>query len=394
MHTKTLLMSSLAALAHGQELMNVLSNDSMLSNLTTYLSLFPAFMSQLKDMNNITLLAPSNEAFAQALNSSGSNAFAANDTEAISALLSYHILNGTYSNFSSMPEFIPTALMEGMYANVTGGQVVEVIGGGNSTNATAFSGLLSNSTIMANSTMNFTGGVLHVVDRFLQLPSNITDTAVQLGLRSAVGALQVAGLADAVDMLKDVTCFVPYNEAFQAVGGTLATASPDELMRILEYHVVNGTVAYSTDIMNGTNLTSYNDLQLTISIYKDSKGNDEIFVNSAKVITPNVLVANGVIHVIDGVLNPGNMTAKADATASSQAPAFSDASSASGTPFTSGVAEATTTVDTSSVESAMASATSAAGSGSSTSSGLAAPLMTGAIGPAALFGGAAVLLNL
>jgi uncharacterized surface protein with fasciclin (FAS1) repeats len=392
MHLKSLVVVALAGMSRAQDLVNVLSNDSMLSNLTTYLSLFPSFLNELKDLSNITVLAPSNEAFAQALNSSAGSAFAANDTEAITALLSYHILNGTYSNFSSMPEFIPTALKPGMFANVTNGQVVEVIGGrDSSSNATIITGLLSNSTIMANSTANFTNGVVHVIDRFLSIPSNITDTAVQLGLRSAVGALQVAGLADAVDMLSNVTCFIPENKAFQVIGGTLATESPDELMRILEYHVVNGTVAYSSDLMNGTNLTSYNGLGLTISIFNSSNGSPEIFVNSAKVITPNVLVANGVVHIIDNVLNPGNRTAKADASASTQAPAFSDASSASGTPFTSGVASATTSVDTSAVESAVASATSAGAS--SSSSGLAAPLMTGAVGPAALFG-AAVILNM
>jgi hypothetical protein len=288
-----------------------------------------------------------------------------------------------------MPQFVPTALKPGMYANVTGGQVVEIVGM-NSTNGTAFTGLLSNSTIMSNGTSNFTGGVVHVIDHFLSIPSNITNTAVQLGLRSAVGALQIAGLADTLDGLSDVTVFVPNNEAFQAVGGTLATESQSDLTRILEYHVVNGTLGYSTMLSNGTNLTSLNDLGLTISIYKGSDGNDEIFVNSAKVIVPNVLVANGVVHVIDGVLNPGNRTAKADPTASSQAAAFSDASSASGTPFTSGVAEATSTVDTSAAASAEASAT---GGSSSSSSGIAAPMMTGAIGPAALFG-AAVVLNL
>jgi hypothetical protein len=32
--------------------------------------------------------------------------------------------------------------------------------------------------------------------------------------------------------------------------------------------------------------------------------NGTVFVNSAKVITPNVLVANGVVHVIDGYVSP------------------------------------------------------------------------------------------
>merc|ERR1712007_142112 len=98
----------------------------------------------------------------------------------------------------------------------------------------------------------------------------------------------------------------------------------------------------------------------------------DIFVNSARVVTQDVLVANGVMHVIDGVLNPGNRTAVAQPTASTQQPAFSGASSASDTPFTSGVATATTTVSTEGPTSAASAA--ATGGGSSSSSGGAMPM--------------------
>merc|ERR1711881_140653 len=174
-------------------------------------------------MSNITLLAPSNMAFQTALNSSTGAAFSANNTDVISALFSYHVLNGSYTNFSTMPEFV--------------------------------------------------------------------NTAVQLNLRSAVGALTVAGLADAVDTMMDATFFVPDNAAFQAIGSALATSTPQEIARILQYHVVNGTVGYSSMLTNGSTLTTMDGIPVTITI-QDS----EIFVNSARVVTQDVLVANGVMH--------------------------------------------------------------------------------------------------
>ena len=58
--------------------------------------------------------------------------------------------------------------------------------------------------------------------------------------------------------------------------------------------VVNGTVGYSSDLTNGQKLTALNGETLTITI-----DNGTVFVNSAQVVTPNVLVANGVVHVID-----------------------------------------------------------------------------------------------
>jgi len=51
-----------------------------------------------------------------------------NDTEAIRALLEYHIANGTHpsASFGLQPLFVPTLLTNSNYTNVTGGQVVEL----------------------------------------------------------------------------------------------------------------------------------------------------------------------------------------------------------------------------------------------------------------------------
>jgi hypothetical protein len=55
-------------------------------------------------------------------------------------------LTGTYyaANVTKTPSFIPTALMNTSFTNVTGGQVVEAVNMGN---VTFFSGLHSNSTV-------------------------------------------------------------------------------------------------------------------------------------------------------------------------------------------------------------------------------------------------------
>jgi uncharacterized surface protein with fasciclin (FAS1) repeats len=95
---------------------------------------------------NITVLAPSNEAFAAFLNSSAGTA-AASIPSTVEALLSYHVLNGTYpaSAFTNTSQFIPTFLTNSSYANVTGGQRVEAVLNG--TNVEIFSGLLQKSTV-------------------------------------------------------------------------------------------------------------------------------------------------------------------------------------------------------------------------------------------------------
>ena len=76
--------------------------------------------------------------------------------------------------------------------------------------------------------------------------------------------------------------------------------STTELASLLEYHVVNGSnfVGYSANLPNGTVLKSRQGGNLTITFASNS-----LFVNSARVIQADLLIANGVLHVIDNVLD-------------------------------------------------------------------------------------------
>ncbi len=85
---------------------------------------------------------------------------------------------------------------------------------------------------------------------------------------------------------------------FQAIGSAVGNLTSSQLTNILEYHVVQGTVGYST-LLSNTSLKTVAGGNVTITIE-----NGSVFVNSAKVITPNVLVNNGVVHVIDAYVLP------------------------------------------------------------------------------------------
>ena len=131
---------------------------------------------------------------------------------------------------------------------------------------------------------------------------NVSSTALTAGLRSLVGAVTQADLATTLDGLEDVTIFAPYDEAFAAIGSATGDLSEEQLAQILQYHVVQGTVGYSSGRSN-TSLETVegSDLQITV-------GDDGVFVNNAKVIIPDVLVANGVVHVIDGYVTQSDPT--------------------------------------------------------------------------------------
>jgi len=66
------------------------------------------------------------------------------------------------------------------------------------------------------------------------------------------------------------------------------------LQALFQYHIVPNFLGYSPVLTNGTSLKTAQGDNLTITIQ-----NGDMFVNAAKVITMDLIVANGVVHVID-----------------------------------------------------------------------------------------------
>jgi uncharacterized surface protein with fasciclin (FAS1) repeats len=214
-----------------------------------------------------------------------------------------------------------------------------------------------------------------VINKVLTLPRNVSTTLVNAGLSSLYGALNATKLLGTVDGLKDVTIFAPNNAAFQRIGSALPNLTTEQITSILTYHVVQGKPGYSSTLADNTKLKTLEGTELTVRIV-----NGSVLVNNAKVVTADVLIAGGVVHVIDNVLNPGNATATAAGVA------FPGASSVSNAPYTSGIPSAT--------ESVGGGAASATATSTSSKAGAAAPARTGAIGAAALFGAGAMIMNL
>jgi uncharacterized surface protein with fasciclin (FAS1) repeats len=128
---QTLLAAAAVVAAKAQEdtgsanLTSVLAGNQNLTALVSLLQSQPDLASALGSAQNITLLAPSNNAL-NALNSSGALTSASQEGY-LQALLNYHVLIGEFSseNITETPAFPATLLNDTAFANVTGGQVVE-----------------------------------------------------------------------------------------------------------------------------------------------------------------------------------------------------------------------------------------------------------------------------
>ena len=133
---------------------------------------------------------------------------------------------------------------------------------------------------------------------------DILQVAASRGsFKTFLGAVKAAGLNDTLKESGPFTLFAPSDEAFKRLpDGTvdrwLKPENKAELARVLTYHVTIGRLS-SADIKGKTlNRKSVEGAELAID------GMNGVMVNKAKVVTPDVLALNGVIHVIDSVLTP------------------------------------------------------------------------------------------
>lgn len=145
--------------------------------------------------------------------------------------------------------------------------------------------------------------------------SDIVETALSVSYFSTLAtALGAAGLIETLKGEGPFTVFAPTDSAFakvpqQTLDDLLQPENKKKLAAILTYHVVPGRVP-SHQVMAMNSATTLQGQTLNIS------KRDGVKINQANVIVTDVEATNGVIHVIDSVLMPGDernsMTAAAD----------------------------------------------------------------------------------
>lgn len=366
-------------------------------NLTTFYSLiqkYPEILLQLPSYQGVTILAPDNDAFNKIPYSSLNDAFKNNDKDVITNVLEYHILQGTRlaaQLVPGTPTFIPTLLTNPEWSNVTGGQRVENVKQAGDV-VVFVSGQGSRSTLV-QADLSFTGGVVQVIDSLLIPPSNITDTTTAFNLTSFQGALYAAQKLPADSTTPNATFFAPWNAGFQNLGPAISSMTSDELATIMDYHLLD-QVVYSTGLTNGSKFLTNQGENITIL----HSGNN-VYINSAQLLQADILIANGILHVIDNVLNPQGPGAMPNPAIASQAPVYASASSVSNLPFTSDIpcttaCPVTTHSSSSSASKTAAAKTTSVSSSSSKAQGAAIARETGfhAAGLMVALGGAVMLI--
>lgn len=242
----------------------------------------------LNGAGNFTVFAPTNAAFTALFNELGISGIADLSKETLTPILLYHVL-GTEAK-SSM-------ITSGYYNTLSPAQ-----GSFISLKVDVASGVkLNMTTNVTTADVDVKNGVIHVIDKVLLPPTVVGQALANENFTILVQAVVKAGLVDVLNGTGPFTIFAPTNAAFEALFEALdisgiADLTAEQLIPILQYHVVSGNVL-STQLSAGDVETLNGNISVTLSPAPAINGN-------SKIIATDVQGSNGVIHVIDSVLLP------------------------------------------------------------------------------------------
>jgi transforming growth factor-beta-induced protein len=257
------------------------------------------------DSGPFTVFAPSNAAFVALLDDLGVDRISEIDNTTLTAVLTYHVVNGTVKS---------TDLTDGMLVKTLQGNTFTV----NTSNGVSIDVNASDQKgiSVTQADVEASNGVIHVIDAVLRpetpgtVPSgDIVETADENGLDSLAIALTEADLVATFqgDDSGPFTVFAPSNAAFVALLDDLGVATISEidkttLTAVLQAHVIDG-VFQESQITNGREVSTLGEAPITFSTSSGVKVSSENTAD-ATIVTTDVWATNGVVHVIDKVLRP------------------------------------------------------------------------------------------
>lgn len=145
-------------------------------------------------------------------------------------------------------------------------------------------------------------------DQLVTSGPNVLDTiAADARLSTLYGAIEAASLDETLATGGPYTIFAPTNDAFDALPtgqleDYLKPDNADKLVRVLEYHIVEGSVRASNvpPVDEGVPTASLNGLDLSVR----DMGGGKLMINQASILETDVEGGNGIVHIIDSVLVP------------------------------------------------------------------------------------------
>jgi uncharacterized surface protein with fasciclin (FAS1) repeats len=257
----------------------------------------------LKGAGPYTVFAPTNDAFTAFLATTPYATINDVPKEALTQILLNHVVTGAVKSTDLTTGYIKT-LAKGtastsntlsMYVNTATGVKLNGVA------------TVTTADIMASN------GVVHIVDKVIDLPTIVTHAAANANFSTLVSVLNRSGQPNFITALSATgpfTVFAPTNAAFTALNtelapGGIAGVSAANLTKVLQYHVVSPANVLAASLTEGQVVTPILTPAQTFTIQltggaKIKDANNRI----SNIIITDVQCSNGVIHAIDKVLLP------------------------------------------------------------------------------------------
>jgi uncharacterized surface protein with fasciclin (FAS1) repeats len=249
-------------------------------------SLYSDIAAELSDATKqLTLFGPTNDAFAAA--GIGVNMtidpFVEANVPVVKNVLKYHVLVGKFLAANLVP-------LNGTFVKLLNNNPIAV--------GFILKHVVAGATDLVTDNGN---SVVHAISIVLMPPQSPGETLPTVSILSTLlQALVRTQLVSTVDGLPDITVFAPSNAAFTAAGVDVSTMNATDLAAVLVYHVIPKRY-FSSDLMTEMQLTTVAGKNLT---FVPSSSGPPTVNGVALSDTYDVLISNGVVHVIEGVLMP------------------------------------------------------------------------------------------
>ncbi len=281
----------------GKSITDLVSENSNLSLLKV--AVVRAGLAQtLAADGTFTVFAPSNAAF-QAAGLGSEAAINAVPVDQLKSILMYHVAMQKYASAD-----IPAGATD---ISISNNQKLHLTKNS--------SGVYVNAAQVTTADVMARNGVVHIINKVLMPPTNNIVQAAQgnpnLSLLVAAVTRASQGTTNVASVLSNanasLTVFAPTNQAFINAGLTseavINAMNPDTLANILTYHVINAKI-FSTDLTDGAMPTTLNGSKVTISLSGGARVKGNSNTTASNITAKDMVVTNGVVHVIDQVLLP------------------------------------------------------------------------------------------
>ncbi|KAI0157939.1 FAS1 domain-containing protein [Hypoxylon sp. FL1284] len=143
----------------------------------------------------------------------------------------------------------------------------------------------------------YDGGVIQLMDSYFTMPQSLSSTSEATGQTAFSNQLSESNMTSKLDTTPLVTVFLPSNAAFASSNSSIPAS------QLVTDHLVTGTVSYLPDLQDGMVLTTQKGETLVVSV----RGG-RYYVNGGLITQANLILENGVAHVVDKVLKPNPAT--------------------------------------------------------------------------------------